>query len=72
MPGELVLHASSVMIEGRVLLLAGQSGRGKSDLALRLIDRGAQLVSDDYTELVARNGILYASPPDKSKFAELA
>jgi len=53
------------MIEGRVLLLAGQSGRGKSDLALRLIDRGAQLVSDDYTELVARNGILYASPPDR-------
>ena len=57
------LHATSVMIGGRVLLLIGTSGRGKSDLALRLIDRGALLLSDDYTALVARNGTLYASPP---------
>lgn len=63
MPQENPLHATSVMIDGRVVLLAGQSGRGKSDLALRLIDRGALLVSDDYTDLAARGGTLYASPP---------
>lgn len=57
------IHATSVMIDGRVLLLAGPSGSGKSDLALRLIDRGALLVSDDYTALEARDGVLYASPP---------
>lgn len=63
MPADSPIHATSVMIDGRVLLLAGRSGSGKSDLALRLIDRGALLVSDDYTELVARQGILYAHPP---------
>lgn len=45
-------------------MIAGESGTGKSDLALRLIDRGAILVSDDYTRLRATDGALIASPPD--------
>ncbi|MGZ8999070.1 MAG: HPr kinase/phosphorylase, partial [Allosphingosinicella sp.] len=45
------------------VLIAGASGSGKSDLALRLIDRGASLVSDDYTLVVAIAGRLVASPP---------
>lgn len=49
------IHASCVAIGDRAVLLAGASGSGKSDLALRLIDRGAKLVSDDQT-LVMRNG----------------
>ena len=58
------VHTSCVAIGGRAVLLAGRSGRGKSDLALRLIDRGARLVSDDYT-LVRRSGErLLASAPD--------
>lgn len=57
------IHASCVAIGGRGVLLAGRSGVGKSDLALRLIDRGAVLVSDDYTQLVRRNGILRATSP---------
>src|SRR3546814_16945310 len=36
---------------------------GKSDLALRLIDRGAKLVADDYTILTREDGALKASPP---------
>ncbi len=43
------LHASSVAIDGAALLIMGPSGSGKSDLALRLIDRGAVLISDDQT-----------------------
>ncbi len=62
-PDKQIYHASSVLIDGRTLLIAGASGRGKSDLALRLIDRGARLVSDDYTVLTPRDGTLYASPP---------
>ena len=57
------IHASCVAIGGRAVLLAGRSGVGKSDLALRLIDRGAVLVSDDYTQLLRRDGVLRAAPP---------
>jgi serine kinase of HPr protein (carbohydrate metabolism regulator) len=57
------LHASCVSIDGRAVLLAGRSGSGKSDLALRLIDRGAMLVSDDYTQVRRQAGRLIATPP---------
>ena len=61
---DLLIHASCVAIGGRAVLLAGLSGSGKSDLALRLIDRGAALVSDDYTELRRRaDGRLLARAP---------
>ncbi|HWU74682.1 MAG TPA: aldolase [Sphingomonas sp.] len=58
------LHVSSVAIDGRAVLIEGESGAGKSDLALRLIDRGAQLISDDYTLLQRTGRDLIASPPD--------
>jgi len=57
------IHAGCVAIGGRGVLIAGRSGSGKSDLALRLIDRGAMLVSDDYTRVRAENGVLVAEPP---------
>ena len=57
------IHASCVMIDGAAVLLHGSSGSGKSDLALRLIDRGAALVSDDYTLLQRVDDRLVASPP---------
>ena len=57
------IHASCVAIGGRAVLIEGKSGAGKSDLALRLIDRGATLVSDDYTLLVRQAGGLVATPP---------
>ena len=59
------VHASCVAIGGRGVLIAGPSGSGKSDLALRLIDRGAMLVSDDYTTLAVADGRLLASPPER-------
>jgi len=45
------------------VLIEGPPGSGKSDLALRLMDRGWTLVSDDYTEVEARRGRLYARAP---------
>ncbi len=57
------IHASCVARGGRGILIAGRSGSGKSDLALRLLDRGAVLVSDDYTAVAAVDGVLIASAP---------
>lgn len=57
------LHASCVAIAGRAVLIEGRSGEGKSDLALRLIDRGAVLVSDDYTICARTDGVLLGSAP---------
>ena len=57
------VHATSVAMGGRAVLLFGPSGMGKSDLALRLIDRGAALISDDYTVLTPTDDGLEASAP---------
>jgi serine kinase of HPr protein (carbohydrate metabolism regulator) len=45
------------------VLISGASGSGKSDLAMRLIDRGAQLVADDYVSLRAEGGRIIAAAP---------
>lgn len=44
-------------------MIEGASGVGKSDLALRLIDRGAVLVSDDYSFIRRHEGRILASAP---------
>ncbi len=59
----MLLHASTVDFSGQAVLLGGPPGIGKSDLALRLIDAGARLVSDDQTFLRRDQDILRASPP---------
>jgi serine kinase of HPr protein (carbohydrate metabolism regulator) len=57
-------HASTVAVDGRAVLISGPSGSGKSDLALRLLDRGFTLVSDDQT-IVRRDGnrLIASAPP---------
>jgi serine kinase of HPr protein (carbohydrate metabolism regulator) len=59
------VHASSVAKDGRAVLITGPSGSGKSDLTLRLLDRGFTLVSDDQT-LIKRDGerLMASAPPN--------
>jgi HPr kinase/phosphorylase len=57
------IHATCVAIGQRGVLLRGDSGSGKSDLALRLIEEGAMLVADDQVVVTVRDGELEASPP---------
>jgi serine kinase of HPr protein (carbohydrate metabolism regulator) len=57
------IHASCVLLDGGAVLLRGASGAGKSDLALRLIDRGGKLVADDRVDIYRRGGVLVARAP---------
>jgi serine kinase of HPr protein (carbohydrate metabolism regulator) len=58
------LHASTVALDGRAVMISGPSGSGKSDLALRLLDRGFTLVSDDQTIVRKdKERVLAAAPP---------
>ncbi len=59
----LTLHASTVAIAGRGVLIRGASGSGKSALALALLARGAALVADDRTRLARRAGGVLAWAP---------
>lgn len=57
------VHGACVMVGGVGVLLRGPSGRGKSDLALRLIDEGAALVADDQVALTRDGDAVVASAP---------
>ena len=61
------LHATAVALDGRAVLIAGPSGSGKSDLALRMLDRGFVLVSDDRTIVRKEGTRLVASAPETIK-----
>ena len=58
------LHASTVALDGRAVVIVGPSGSGKSDLALRLLDRGFVLVSDDRTIVRKAGDKVIAAAPD--------
>ena len=66
-----LVYGTAVAIDGRAVLLRGPSGSGKSDLALRLIEGGAMLVSDDQTRLVREAGRLALAPFEASAPAKV-
>jgi len=57
----MLIHGTCIAALGRGALLRGPSGSGKSDLALRLIERGAQLIADDQVILEAEGEGVRAS-----------
>ncbi len=63
MPMSARLHASAVAYEGRGVLILGASGRGKSTLALHLMQLGATLISDDQTEVELLNERVHMRAP---------
>jgi HPr kinase/phosphorylase len=46
------IHGSCVARDGAGVLIVGPSGSGKSDLTLRLLSRGFDLVADDQVDVV--------------------
>lgn len=57
------VHGTCVTFGDIGLLLRGEAGSGKSDLALRLIESGAMLVADDRVALVRDGDHVVVSPP---------
>jgi HPr kinase/phosphorylase len=52
------IHGSLVDVYGVGLLFSGQSGIGKSEIALDLVERGHRLVADDVVEIIRRGDVL--------------
>jgi HPr kinase/phosphorylase len=69
MPSTPTIHATCFVLDGRGILLRGESGAGKSRLALHFIEtaaeqgRVARLVGDDRVYIEAIEGRLVASVP---------
>jgi serine kinase of HPr protein (carbohydrate metabolism regulator) len=60
---DVLVHGTTLDIAGCGVLLLGEPGAGKSDLALRLIADGALLVADDQTVVEIVDAALHASAP---------
>ena len=59
----MLLHGNCAALAGEGVLLLAPPGGGKSDLLLRLLGQGWDLVADDQVMLEADQGMLRASPP---------
>lgn len=63
-PKRIRVDGTAVAIDNDGVLLRGRSGSGRSDLALRLIDQGARLISDEQVEIERRGQSLILKSPD--------
>lgn len=60
----MILHASTVALDGRAVVIIGRAGAGKSALALQLMSLGAGLVADDRTCLWKDGDTIWADAPE--------
>jgi HPr kinase/phosphorylase len=71
--GSTLIHGEFLEVFGLGVLITGESGTGKSELALELISRGHRLIADDTPELarVAANVIEGTCPASLRDFLEV-
>ena len=64
------LHLHSVLLDvfGLGVLILGESGIGKSECALDLIDRGHRLVADDVVDIKRMGDVLVGASPDLTRY----
>jgi HPr kinase/phosphorylase len=64
------LHLHGVLLDvfGVGVLILGDSGIGKSECALDLIDRGHRLVADDVVEIKKMGEVLVGASPDLTRY----
>lgn len=68
-PNRTIRHGTAVLLHNpgyaaSAIFIRGASGSGKSDLALRLMARGAELIGDDQVELEKRQENVFAGAVD--------
>jgi hypothetical protein len=56
-PGLVFVHAGSVAVDGRAIVLPGRSFAGKTSLVAALLGKGADYLSDEYAVLDANGGV---------------
>ena len=58
-----LIHSTAISLNGDGILIKGPSGSGKTDLALRLIESGGKLISDDQVIIKRKAKRLFLSSP---------
>lgn len=57
-----LIHAAAISYNDQGVILAGDSGYGKSTLTLALVRRGCRFLSDEFAALGRSDGLLYPFP----------
>lgn len=57
----LVIHSSSISIDGNASLFIGDSGKGKSSLAYTFFKKGCDLISEDFSYIYLNNNVAVTS-----------
>ncbi|MGH9463303.1 MAG: HPr(Ser) kinase/phosphatase [Vicinamibacteria bacterium] len=63
-----IVHGVLMEVRGLGVLIIGESGIGKSESAVELIERGHRLVADDVVEIEYRDGTLVGRSPEVIRY----